>query len=235
MTRILIVDDDRELCDLVSDFLEPHGFSVDVETSATEGLRRILTGNYQAVILDVMMPEMDGVELLKLVRRESDVPVLMFTSRGDDIDRVVGLEIGADDYIPKTASSRELLARLRAVLRRTTWREEREHTEEAAPLFAAPIRLDTVSRRGWLDNDELELTRTEFDLLAILIRRRGHVLSRDFLLERLSGREHEWDNRSMDVHVSALRRKLGDDPRTPRFIKTVRGIGYMLLEDFGEP
>jgi len=231
---ILIVDDDRGLCELVSDFLAPHGYRVESAHSGAQGLERITQGEYQAVILDVMMPGMDGFEFLKILRRTSEIPVLMLTSRGDEVDRIVGLEIGADDYIPKTFSSRELLARLRAVLRRSNRGGQISPDAELPPLFQGPLRIDQNARQVWLDSQELSLTRLEFDLLVLLVARPGRVVSRDFLLQRISGREFEWQDRTVDVHVSSLRKKLGEEPREPRFIKTVRGIGYTFIPQDGD-
>ncbi len=231
--RILILDDDPTYCTLVVKFLEPHGYSVDSVQDPMDGLRQILTGVYRAVILDVMMPGMDGFEVLKRLRRESEVPVIMLTSRGDEIDRIVGLEIGADDYLPKTSSPRELLARLRAVLRRSSWEPGGGRGADSLPLISGPIRVEEGSRQVWLHQDELNLTRAEFDLLLLLLNRRGRVVSRDILMEEVAGREYGWQDRSVDVLVSSLRRKLGDDPKDPRFIRTIRSVGYLFIEPDG--
>lgn len=226
--KILIIDDDTKLCRLVGDYLEPMGYEVEAAHNGLQGLERAQNGDYDAVILDVMMPHMDGFEVLKRLRRESDIPVLMLTGRGEETDRIVGLEMGADDYLPKTFSSRELLARLRAVTRRHQVR-----TRRIAPVSDAKIsvfgnlEIEKSSRTVRLDAKPLNLTPIEYDLLTSLVGSAGRVLTRDQLLDAVSGRNYEVFDRSVDVHISSLRRKLGEDPRNPRFIKTVRTVGYM--------
>jgi DNA-binding response OmpR family regulator len=231
--RILLVDDDVKLCRLIAEYLKPRGFEIRSVHTGPEGLEEALDGEYEAVILDCMLPGMDGFEVLRRLRRESTVPVLMLTALGDESDRIVGLELGADDYLPKTFSTRELLARLRAVTRRsaiTAALLEKSGQASAGPeIVVNDLRLDTAGRVATLGGRDLSLTALEFDLLSCLARAAGRVLSRDQLLDEISGRNYEVFDRSIDVHVSALRRKLGDDSRTPRYIKTVRSAGYMLL------
>jgi len=230
--RILLVDDDVKLCRLIAEYLEPRGFETTSVHTGPEGLKEALGGEYEAVILDCMLPGMDGFEVLRRLRRESTVPVLMLTALGDESDRIVGLELGADDYLPKTFSTRELLARLRAVTRRsaiTAALLEKSGHASAGEIVVNDLRLDTAGRVATLGGRELSLTAIEFDLLSCLARAAGRVLSRDQLLDEISGRNYEVFDRSIDVHVSALRRKLGDDPKTPRFIRTVRSAGYMLM------
>lgn len=233
-TRILIIDDDQKLCRLLRDYLEPMGYHVEWSHTGRDGLQKGATGAFDAVILDVMLPEMDGFEVLKQLRRSSDVPVLMLTARGDEADRIVGLEIGADDYLPKTFSTRELLARLRAVIRRA-----RPSTAVNLPaeleLVVGPLRVNTGARVALLADIPLVLTPVEFDLLAALARARGRVKSREQLLEEIRDRNYEVFDRSIDVHISMLRKKLGDDPREPHFIKTVRSAGYMLINPEQKP
>jgi two-component system response regulator CpxR len=225
---ILIVDDDKKLCRLVADYLEPMGYDVDAAHNGPQGLEMIRKGDYHAVILDLMMPQMDGLEVLKQLRRESDVPVLMLTARGEETDRIVGLEMGADDYLPKTFSSRELLARLRAVTRRHARSESRVESREATKLLAfGDLEIDQDARTVRLGATTLDLTPVEYDLLACLATAAGRVLSRDQLLDAVAGRNYEAFDRSVDVHISSLRRKLGEVPRNPRFIQTVRTAGYM--------
>jgi DNA-binding response OmpR family regulator len=174
---------------------------------------------------------MDGFDVLKQIRKTSDVPVLMLTARGDEADRIVGLEIGADDYLPKTFSTRELLARLRAVIRRSSTRPARPGAAPDPPdLLAGPLRMSVAARIVTLDDKPLDLTPVEIDLLACLMRARGRVKSREQLLEEIRDRNYEVFDRSIDVHISALRKKLGDDPKAPRFIRTVRTAGYMLID-----
>jgi two-component system response regulator CpxR len=229
-TKILLVDDDRKLCRLVEEYLAPMGYDVTSVFTGQHGLAQALSGDYQAVILDVMLPDLDGFEVLKRLRRESNLPVLMLTSRGDETDRIVGLEIGADDYLPKTFSSRELLARLRAVTRRATQTPPPPSAKAERPLVFAELRIEPSSRTVILRDAPLELTPLEFDLLLALARAAGRVLTRDQLLDAVAGRDYEVFDRSIDVHISYLRRKLGDDPKEPRFIKTVRAAGYMFLD-----
>jgi two-component system response regulator CpxR len=232
--KILIVDDDKKLCQLVTDYLEPMGYEVEAAHDGTQGLQMILEGSYHAVILDVMMPQMDGFEVLKRLRKKSDIPVLMLTARGEETDRIVGLEMGADDYLPKTFSSRELLARLRAVTRRyiVSERQAASAAEDKVMIFRN-LEIEQSSRTVRLDGKTLNLTPIEYDLLTSLAGAAGRVLTRDQLLDAVAGRNYEVFDRSIDVHISSLRRKLGEDPRNPRFIKTVRTAGYMFkgLED----
>jgi two-component system response regulator CpxR len=234
--RLLVVDDDRKLAGLIRDYLTPLGYEVELRHNGPDGLAEALASVYQAVILDVMMPGMDGFAVLRELRKKSEVPVLMLTALGEEADRIVGLEIGADDYLPKTFSSRELLARVRAVTRRSRLR-----AEPAAPreLVAGPLRLCEESHTAVLDGQALDLTTLEFAILSSLLKSRGRVKSRERLIEEVSARRFDVFDRSIDVHVSSLRKKLGDDAKQPRFIRTIRGIGYSLLEpdmpDFTTP
>jgi two-component system response regulator CpxR len=226
--RLLIVDDDRRLAGLIRDYLTPMGYEVELRHNGPDGLAEALAAPYEAVILDVMMPGMDGFAVLRELRKKSDVPVLMLTALGDEADRIVGLEIGADDYLPKTFSSRELLARLRAVTRRTRLREPDGETPRE--WTAGPLRLCEETHTAVLDDKPLELTTLEFAILSSLLKSRGRVKSRERLIEEVSERRFDVFDRSIDVHVSSLRKKLGDDAKNPRFIHTVRGIGYALRE-----
>lgn len=226
--RLLLIDDDRKLCRLIAAYLQPLGYDVTAVHTGPEGIERAAEP-WQALILDLMLPGMDGFEVLKQIRKTSDVPVLMLTARGDEADRIVGLEIGADDYLPKTFSTRELLARLRAVIRRSSLRRDKP-AADAPELLAGPLRMSLGARVVTLDDKPLDVTPVEFDLLACLIRARGRVKSREQLLEEIRDRNYEVFDRSIDVHISALRKKLGDDPKAPRFIRTVRTAGYMLID-----
>lgn len=221
---LLVVDDDRKLCGLIRDYLGPLGWNVDMRHTGPEGLEAARDGGYDAVILDVMMPGMDGFEVLRELRKVSNVPVLMLTAMGEEADRIVGLEMGADDYLPKTFSSRELLARLRAVTRRVS--AEPAASEEV--LEAGGLSLNEATHVVTLEGKALELTALEFAILAALMKAGGRVKSREALLEDVSDRRFDVFDRSIDVHVSQLRRKLGDDARKPRYIVTVRGVGYKL-------
>ena len=229
--KVLIVDDDRKLCRLVSDYLQPMGYDVHAAHTGTEGLEKALTGTYHVMILDVMLPGMDGFDVLKSLRKTSDLPVLMLTARGDETDRIVGLEVGADDYLPKTFSTRELLARLRAVTRRY-FKSEPKPLDGAfdETLIIGDLRINQGARVVRLGKETLTLTPLEFDLLVSLIKAAGRALTRDQLLDAVAGRSYDVFDRSIDVHISALRRKLRDDPKKPRFIKTVRSTGYMFCD-----
>lgn len=226
--RVLVIDDDRKLCRLIRDYLEPLGYAVEAVHTGPEGVERATTEPWQAVILDVMLPGLDGFEVLKEIRKRSDVPVLMLTARGEEADRIVGLEIGADDYLPKTFSTRELLARLRAVTRRAR-RAAAAQGCESEEIVVGPLRVLPASRTAVLGDRPLTLTPVEFDLLHALARARGRVKTREALLEEIREREYDVFDRSIDVHISALRKKLGDDPKHPRFIRTLRSAGYMLI------
>ncbi|MEZ5404309.1 MAG: response regulator transcription factor [Bryobacteraceae bacterium] len=229
--RILMVDDDVKLCELIRDYFEPMGFDLAFAHSGPDGLRDAGTQCYDAIILDVMLPGLDGFEVLRRLRAASEAPVVMLTGRGEDTDRIVGLELGADDYVPKTSSTRELLARVRAVLRRTSAAGARVSGNIAIEIDGLSIHAEM--RAAALDGAHLPLTPVEFGILLALARARGRVLSREQLLHQVSDRELEVFDRSIDVHVSSLRRKLGDDSRNPRFIQTVRAAGYRLAA-FGE-
>jgi DNA-binding response OmpR family regulator len=234
-SRVLLVDDDPKLCRLVADYLSPFGFEITAVHTGPAGLERALAGSFDAVVLDCMLPGMDGFEVLRRLRRQSNVPVVMLTALGDESDRIVGLELGADDYVPKTFSSRELLARLRAVTRRSALAAATASATGSVDLIeVADLRLDLGSRSAACGDRAVALTPLEFDLLASLARSAGRVLSRDQLLDEISGRDYEVFDRSIDVHISAIRRKLGDDPRSPRYIKTVRSAGYLLMREPGE-
>jgi DNA-binding response OmpR family regulator len=233
-TSVLVVDDDRKLCRLIKDYLEPLGYDVATANTGKEGLEKALSGKFDAVILDVMMPEMDGLEVLRRLRAASNVPVLMLTGLGEEADRIVGLEMGADDYLPKTFSTRELLARLRAVIRRSRVTAARSlsasETSEEAPVVVGSLRIEPSSRNVTLHGVSLSLTAVEFDLLLALARTPGRVKSREQLLLEVAERDFEAFDRSIDVHISSLRRKLGDDAKSPRWVQTVRSVGYRLMK-----
>jgi len=229
-TRLLVVDDDVKLCRLIHDYLAPLGYQVIAAHTGTSGLETALKAPFAAILLDVMLPGMDGLEVLRKLRAQSDVPVLMLTGRGEEPDRIVGLELGADDYLPKTFSTRELLARLRAVIRRSvmTKAAAQDHSQ---PIVVGNLHLNKDSRTALLDNEALILTAVEFDLLLSLAKAAGRVKTREQLLLEVAYRNFDVFDRSIDVHISSLRKKLHDDPRTPRFITTVRSIGYMMRKE----
>jgi DNA-binding response OmpR family regulator len=227
-SRLLLVEDDVRLCRLVKDYLEGMGYAVAMEHSGPAGLATALREPFHAIILDVMLPGIDGFEVLRRLRAHSNVPVLMLTGRGDEADRIVGLEMGADDYLPKTFSTRELLARLRAVLRRSILTSAENSDRRAAPVTVGDLYIDPGPHVAMLKSQPLPLTRQEFDLLLSLARASGRVKTREHLLLEVADRDFEGFDRSIDVHISSLRKKLGDDAKSPRWIETIRGVGYML-------
>jgi DNA-binding response OmpR family regulator len=226
--RLLIVDDDEKLCRLLRDYLEPLGYAVDTVHNGADGLDRATQNVYSAIILDVMLPGTNGFDVLRRLRQASNVPVLILSARGDEADRIAGLEIGADDYLPKSFSTRELLARLRAVLRRALAPSPRPADIEAPPISIGGLWLDPGARVARLDGHTLNLTPIEYQILLSLACALGRVKTRERLLVEVADRDFESFDRSIDVHVSSLRRSLGDDPKTPRFIETVRGVGYRM-------
>jgi len=227
--RLLIIDDDTELCQLVADYLKPMGFEVEMEHDGEHGAERATSEAWSAIILDVMMPGCDGFEVLRRIRAKSKVPVMMLTGRGEEVDRIVGLELGADDYLPKTFSSRELLARLRALLRRTGWIAETAPQAPVKELVIGELRINPETHDVVLGDQPVQLTPAEFGLLLSLAKAHGRVKTREQLIEEVADREWDVFDRAIDMHISTLRKKLGDDPKEPRFIKTVRGYGYQLV------
>ena len=217
--NILLIDDDAELCTLLGEFLKREGFSMDCQHEGNAGLERALRGDIDLVVLDVMLPGMDGFEILRRLRQRSKVPVMMLTARGEDVDRIIGLELGADDYLPKPFNPRELAARIRAILRRYEPRAE----TPTGRLEVNGVVLDTGTREVISDGKPLELTTFEFDILEMLMRNAGRVLSRDALMENFYNRKSTPFDRSIDMHISHLRKKLS---RGESLIKTIRGVGY---------
>ena len=229
MASVLLIDDDRELCAMLSDYLSRHGFQVSAEHHGETGLQRAQSGRFAIVLLDVMLPGMDGFEVLRRLRGTSQVRVLLLTARGEDVDRIVGLEIGADDYLPKPFNPRELLARMRAILRRNNPAEAMpDGVVQAHRLSVAGLDLDTGSRSVQYKGLELTLTDVEFSLLEALMQAPGQVLTREHLVESVLGRSFNPFDRSLDMHVSRLRRKLDDAAAVGDRIKTIRSVGYQL-------
>jgi DNA-binding response OmpR family regulator len=219
---ILMVEDDARLAAMVSEYLRGAGLEVTVAPTAARGLELAGSGRFRAVLLDVMLPDLDGFEVCRRLRARSDLPVLMLTARGDDADRIVGLELGADDYLPKPFNPRELLARLRAILRRRV-----EPAGRAGTLRFGRLEIDRDARLVRLDGEERALTSHQFAILVALAERAGRVQSRDALMLHVRGQDLEAFDRSIDVHVSRIRAAIEDDPRRPRRILTVRGAGYV--------
>ena len=233
MENVLIVDDDRELCELVQELLGEEGFRVEVANRSDVGLERARSGEHALVVLDVMMPGMNGFEVLRRLRAEgSDVHVMMLTARGDEVDRIVGLEIGADDYLPKPFNPRELVARIQAILRRA--RPARAEGPAQAPEPGTPARIrvgdvdvDTGMRQVWRGGEAVELTNVEYEILVQLVVAAGLVVKREDLVRTVLGRELSVFDRSIDMHISHLRKKLGHRVGDAERIKTVRGVGYV--------
>jgi DNA-binding response OmpR family regulator len=221
-TQVLLADDDVELSGMLREYLEREGFGVTAVHDGEAAARLALTGSYQIVVLDVMMPKLDGIEALRQIRHSSRVPVVMLTARGDDVDRIVGLELGADDYVPKPCTPRELVARLRAILRRA------QPGADGGPLEIGRLVLWPEKRRAEWRGRELALTSIEFNVLEVLMRNVGRVVSKHEISEQALGRPLARFDRSIDVHLSAIRQKLGEGAR---MIRTVRGLGYHLVKE----
>ena len=228
VSKILIIDDDVDLSDLFQDYLQQEGFSVSTAYTGNAGLSLALSGEFDLVILDIMLPDRKGTEILALLRRDSRIPILMFTARGDDIDRIIGLESGADDYVPKPCTPRELVARIRAILRRSapTVSDEQPELLNTGQLMLWPRKR----KASWLGLP-LDLTSTEFNLLETLAAQAGQVVSKRELSEKALGRPLVRFDRSIDVHMSSIRQKLGVQADGESYIQTVRGQGYQLIED----
>jgi two-component system response regulator CpxR len=222
--KILLADDDEELCQLLSDFLVREGFTVDLAHDGENTLRLAAEGGYDALILDVMLPHRSGLDVLRDLRRGSHVPVLMLTALGEDIDRILGLELGADDYVPKPCNPREIAARLRAILRRTRGESESTRLDD---LSIGPVSLRAASRSVTLRGEPVTLTGTEFNILAALMRDAGRVVSKDTLSQAVLGRPLGPFDRSIDVHISKLRRKLGPAADGDSLINTIHRGGYL--------
>lgn len=222
MSTILLVEDDPTLSETLSYNLEREGYTILLANDGVTGLEYARREQPDLVLLDIMLPRLDGFSVCRILRKESDVPILMLTARQDEVDRIAGLELGADDYVAKPFSLGELLARVRAILRRT----DRRTIGDREVLDAGALKIDTGSRRVWRGNGELNLSQKEFDLLTCLVRNRGMALSRDVLLERVWGYDFLGDSRTVDVHIRWLREKVEPEPGRPVYIQTVRGVGY---------
>ena len=221
--KILIIDDDEKLNRLLTDYLTRMGFTVLTSTLPSAGLEKLEEETPDLVILDVMLPEMDGFEVCRTIRQSSSVPVVMLTARGEVMDRVVGLEIGADDYLPKPFEPRELVARIQAILRRV------QTKSKSGIKTIGALCIDSHKYEVRVDDKLVHLTLNEFECLVLLVKNKGKVLNRDQIIEELRGIEWDAFNRSVDITMSRLRQKLGDDPKNPRFIKTIWGTGYLFI------
>ena len=226
MSRVLLVDDDDTLTELLAEYLSAEGLEVSRAPDGEKGVQEILNNPYDVVVLDSMMPKMNGLDVLKTVRAQSKIPIIMLTAKGDDIDRIIGLEMGADDYVPKPCQPRELLARINAILRRAQQSGENP-ASNASSITASNVTLYPAKRQAEVGDKPLELTSTEFNLLEVLMRHAGQVVSKDTLSEEALDRKLAKFDRSIDVHISSIRHKLGD----ASLIQTVRGLGYLFVKN----
>lgn len=227
MNRILVVDDDLDLCELLAKYLRHEGFDFDMVHNGNLGVERALAGDHALVVLDVMLPGLNGFDALRSIRSKSSIPVLMLTARGDDVDRIVGLEMGADDYLQKPFNPRELIARIRAILRRARVDSDDAATSLPERFSVGDVEIDKGTRVVTRSGDQLALTTVEFDLLEALMRSAGHIVTREELVKSILGRNFTPYDRSIDTHISNLRKKLGHSVDDVERIKTIRGVGYI--------
>ncbi len=220
--QILLVEDDSRLAAMIKDYLGEAGFTITIAPNGAEAFRKQKTGNFDAIILDLMLPDMDGLEICRTIRQSDTIPILMLTARGDAMDRVVGLELGADDYLPKPFEPRELQARLKAILRRSRGNEETNRV-----MRFGQLEIFHDAREARLNGKACKLTAHQYELLEVLARSAGRVLSRDNLMEQLKGTALEAFDRSIDVHISRIRAEIEEDPKNPKRVITVRGAGYL--------
>jgi two-component system response regulator RstA len=229
--QILIVEDDQRLAELTQEYLQGNGLQVAIESDGARAAARILKEQPDLVVLDLMLPGEDGLSICRKVRGQFAGPILMLTARTDDMDEVLGLEMGADDYVCKPVRPRVLLARIRALLRRSEGGAEAPTAENQRRLEFGPLVIDSAMREAWLRGESIELTSAEFDLLWLLVANAGRILSREEIFTALRGIEYDGQDRSIDVRISRIRPKIGDDPMHPRLIKTVRSKGYLFVAE----
>lgn len=227
MNPLLLIDDDRELTSMLSTYLQREGFVVQVANDSQQGLRKAISGHYELLVLDVMMPGLDGISLLRQIRQHSNVPVIMLTAKGDDIDKVLGLELGADDYVAKPCLPRELVARIRAILRRV-----QQQQDEPVEVRVGPLTLDPGSRKAWVNGQTVQLTGAEFSVLWVLACQAGRLVSKAELSLQALGKTLTQYDRSLDVHISNIRQKLGKREGDQAWIEAVRGKGYQLMHRY---
>lgn len=228
MAKVLIIDDDVELAELFQDYLQQEQFIVETCFTGMAGLDAALGGEFDLVILDMMLPDIKGTDILLQIRQQSLIPVLMFTAKGDDIDRIIGLESGADDYVPKPCTPRELVARIRAILRRTELASDRTDKHQ---ITVGPLSIHSETRQAFWSEQALDLTSTEFNLLEVLARQAGQVVTKQELSQQALGRPLARFDRSIDVHMSSIRQKLGKQADGHHYIQTIRGQGYQLIKE----
>lgn len=230
--HILLIDDDEKLCALMRDYLSPQDMEVSIALKGADGLRLAREEHCDLILLDLMLPDMNGLEILRELRRTSSVPIIILSAQDSEADRVAGLEMGSDDYISKPFSPRELLARLRAVLRRIPQTAQGDRTTSSSDghLTLRGLEVDLDSMEASLDGRLIPLTSYEFRILAEMMKHPGHVFTREYLMDCVAERDLGAFDRSIDMHISSIRRKLGDSPRFPRYLKTIRGTGYILLK-----
>jgi len=227
LNPLLLIDDDRELTSMLSTYLQREGFVVQVANDSQQGLRKAISGHYELLVLDVMMPGLDGISLLRQIRQHSNVPVIMLTAKGDDIDKVLGLELGADDYVAKPCLPRELVARIRAILRRV-----QQQQDEPVEVRVGPLTLDPGSRKAWVNGQTVQLTGAEFSVLWVLACQAGRLVSKAELSLQALGKTLTQYDRSLDVHISNIRQKLGKREGDQAWIEAVRGKGYQLMHRY---
>ena len=230
MKKILIVDDDEELCSLLKEYLSSEGFQISISNAGNHAIKQVKSRDFDLITLDVMLPEISGIDVLKRIRSFSSIPIIMLTARGDEVDRVLGLELGADDYLPKPFSPRELVARIKAIFRRTETNLPTESNKESQNLVVADIILNKSTRSVTQNGEAVSCTEVEFSILEILLQSAGHVVDRQELAEKSLGRRLDYFDRSLDVHMSNLRRKLGHHVGNLERIKTIRGVGYLYVK-----
>ena len=225
--NILVVDDEPAIVKSIQAYLQAEGFAVHTASDGASALKAARAFHPDLVVLDILLPQLDGLEVLRQLRLESNVYVLMLTAKSDETDKVIGLGMGADDYVTKPFSPRELVARVKAILRRG-----REHDDDKTPLVFRRVRIEPATRRVWKDDTSIELTSVEFDLLHALARHRGRMLSREQLIEQVWGHDYYGDERVVDVHIGRIRKKIEDDPANPTLVVTVRGAGYHFEDEW---
>jgi len=230
--RILVIDDDEKLCELLTSYLSRYEYEVTTKINPLDALKFLAKHTADLIILDVMLPEMDGFEVLKTLRKDKTIPIIMLTARGDTMDKIVGLELGADDYLPKPFEPRELLARIQSILRRSNTSQ----IDQKQQVVSGVLNVNLYNRTAQLSGEEIDLTTMEYEILSLLVRNPSRVISRDDIMEEIRGIDWDAFNRSIDVAVSRLRTKLKDDAKHPHYIKTIWGRGYQFigeLEDHG--